>query len=310
MPNEEAILDKMHGALLPFVETMGDQRRFPAGCDEALLSVNERLDSMEEGYNARPKSDVESYSRGETYYLSGYLVMRAKHFSLEDREDLAVQTLDLGVRWPQSQVARGSYREAAVSAALSGDPAKTDLAYGVVLSEERMTTANGLTKTIDKMAEIGCKPEQIMNTLLCLLADGSMVHAAAITSRQKGNLGGLYRDRVAAYIEMAADLASANFDEESKQGFKDRAAESFAHFVIAGEKQWVDDLAYLFPDLHETAMPLIPRSVHKIIKFTAAKATNETVNVRRKSRVASTRADENEKRGRVASRVAEVMRQL
>lgn len=229
--------------------------RLGSGLHEIIDVLNAHLDA-----SANPRAvDLDGAIGGDPWRLSAQLIQAASELRSTEKKEygLALEVLDEGLRWPNTQVKGTHYVEVALAALVSDD---ADIAYGsVALDERRMTASAGLAVDLDEAkVRTGNHPSPMVRHIVCWMGNVTPIHAEA----RRRQVGSVYETEFRAlfqkYLDSLRGFASAQehvpgatwstqrpvlsrYDDELK-----KLHELLSDF---GEQEWADQIAEVYPSL-------------------------------------------------------------
>lgn len=194
----------IHGVNLPaFVPGLPVESRVPA-----RHAISDRINANLDAHYEASTRNYDPGFGGDPHVLSQHLISGMREFCEIGLDEEAVEVLDVGLRWPRSQVNGACYEYVAKAAAVHGyvdGRAKTDLAYFLTLDERRLTSGAGRPRTLEEMLDAGRSPAKTVDYALAWLTRSSTVHALV---KQVGGVSALeseYQKKTERYLGVLAE---------------------------------------------------------------------------------------------------------
>ena len=116
--------------------------RFDGGRHPLLEELNVQLDASASlhGETGVPGTIYDQVCAGDPFYLSMDLIRYSRKLAAAGAEEVALEVLDQGTRWPETQIHGVHYEDLAARAGWRG---KADFALAVTLDNDRIMAGNG-----------------------------------------------------------------------------------------------------------------------------------------------------------------------
>lgn len=186
------------------------QSRFDGSRHPLLEELNQALDRHGSEHGRYPGTYTDASVGGDPFYLSGDLSEYAKKLAAVGEEELAVEVLDEGTRWPETHIHGAMYQDLAVDAAEHG---KYDLALAIALDSNRMLAGKG-AKHFDEVYQDEDASYRMAGFAERWLSGASRIYEAVVQNGVSGDSPALRE--LSEKISLYASVLGA---QSSQEGF-------------------------------------------------------------------------------------------